>query len=60
MRQAHEGHYSPEDIKKIKKGNLLRGIDVTALDEEERAARNNEAQDNLKELPKRVETDKAG
>ena len=33
-------HYSPEDIKNIKKGNLIRRIDITTLDEEELAALN--------------------
>ena len=31
-------YYSPEDIKNIKKGNLVRRIDITVLDDEELAA----------------------
>ena len=31
-------YYSPEDIINIKKGNLARRIDITVLDDEERAA----------------------
>jgi len=31
-------HYSPDDIAKITKGNLVRRIDVTVLDPEEQAA----------------------
>ena len=31
-------YYSPEDIKKIKKGNLVRRIDITMLDNDEIAA----------------------
>ena len=31
-------YYSPEDISNIKKGNLARRIDITALDDEESAA----------------------
>ena len=31
-------HYSPEDIAKITKGNLVRNIDITVLDPEEQAA----------------------
>ena len=31
-------YYSPEDIKKIKRGNLARRIDINTLDAEETAA----------------------
>ena len=31
-------YYSPEDIKSIKKGNLIRRIDITTLDDDELAA----------------------
>lgn len=31
-------YYSPEDIKNLKKGTLIRKIDITALDDEELAA----------------------
>ena len=31
-------YYSPEDIEKIKKGNLIRRIDINDLDDEEKAA----------------------
>ena len=31
-------YYSPEDIEKINKGNLIRRIDINDLDDEEKAA----------------------
>jgi len=31
-------YYSPEDVQNIKKGNLIRRVDITTLDDEELAA----------------------